>query len=86
MCIYRVIGDIDCVLISHADVLHVGALPYAVGKLGLNCPIYCTLPIYKMGQMFMYESYQTISKYGKPCFSLDDVNEHTINICIFRFM
>jgi Cft2 family RNA processing exonuclease len=46
------------VLLSHPDPLHLGALPYAVGKLGLNCPIYATIPVYKMGQMFMYDLYQ----------------------------
>lgn len=29
-----------------------------VGKCGLNCPIYATIPVYKMGQMFMYDLYQ----------------------------
>ena len=45
-------------LLSHPDPLHLGALPYAVGKLGLNCTIYATIPVYKMGQMFMYDLYQ----------------------------
>ena len=35
-----------------------GALPVAVGKLGLSCPIYATVPVYKMGQMFLYDLYQ----------------------------
>ena len=35
-----------------------GALPYLVGKCGLHCPIYTTIPVYKMGQMFMYDLYQ----------------------------
>lgn len=35
-----------------------GALPYLVGKCGLHCPIYATIPVYKMGQMFMYDLYQ----------------------------
>lgn len=42
-------------LLSYPDPLHLGALPYLVGKLGLNCPIYATIPVYKMGQMFMYD-------------------------------
>ena len=25
---------------------------------GLNCPIYATVPVYKMGQMFLYDVYQ----------------------------
>ena len=37
-----------------------GALPYIVGKLGLSCPIYATVPTYKMGQMFMYDLFQVL--------------------------
>lgn len=55
---FRYVHQVDAVLLSHPDPLHLGALPYAVGKLGLNCAIYATIPVYKMGQMFMYDLYQ----------------------------
>ena len=55
---HRHIHQIDAVLLSHPDVVHLGALPYVVGRLGLRCPIYATIPVYKMGQMFMYDLYQ----------------------------
>lgn len=59
MCMfYRYVHQVDAVLLSHPDPIHLGALPYAVGKLGLNCTIYATIPVYKMGQMFMYDLYQ----------------------------
>ena len=45
------------VLLSHPDPAHLGALPYLVGRLGLACPVYATLPVHKMGQMFMYDQY-----------------------------
>ena len=32
------IGKIDAVLVSYPDLVHLGGLPYAVGKLGLQCP------------------------------------------------
>lgn len=54
----RVLPQIDAVLLSYPDHLHLGALPYVVGKCGLNCPIYATIPVYKMGQMFMYDLFQ----------------------------
>ena len=50
--------QIDAVLLSYPDPLHLGALPYLVGKSGMNCRIYATIPVYKMGQMFMYDLYQ----------------------------
>lgn len=71
----RHVHQIDAVLISYPDIMHLGALPYLVGKLGLNCPIYSTIPVYKMGQMFMYDLYQ--SQYNMKdfmLFSLDDVD------------
>ncbi|CAM9498245.1 unnamed protein product [Lampetra fluviatilis] len=71
----RHIHQIDAVLLSHPDTPHLGALPFAVGKLGLNCAIYATIPVYKMGQMFMYDLYQ--SRHNSEdfnLFTLDDVD------------
>ncbi|XP_045452922.1 probable cleavage and polyadenylation specificity factor subunit 2 isoform X1 [Melitaea cinxia] len=71
----RHVNSIDAVLLSHSDPLHLGALPYAVGQLGLNCPIYATLPVYKMGQMFMYDLYQSHRNVSDfDLFTLDDVD------------
>ena len=41
----RHINQIDAVLLSHPDVVHLGALPYVVGKLDLKCPVYMLLYI-----------------------------------------
>jgi cleavage and polyadenylation specificity factor subunit 2 len=73
--IYRYLKTIDAVLISYPDIAHLGALPYAVGKMGLSCPIYATIPVYKMGQMFLYDAYQ--SRHANEdfnVFNLDDVD------------
>nr|CAD7569890.1 unnamed protein product [Timema californicum] len=67
--------QIDAVLLSYPDPLHLGALPYLVGKCGLNCPIYATIPVYKMGQMFMYDLYQSRHNMEDfDLFTLDDVD------------
>ena len=63
----RHVHQIDAVLLSHPDVLHLGALPYAVGRLGLKCPVYATVPVYKMGQMFMYDLYQVYIITSSSC-------------------
>ncbi len=60
----RHLPQIDAVLLTYPDPLHLGALPYLVGHCGLSCPIYATIPVYKMGQMFMYDLYQVIRKYN----------------------
>ncbi|XP_036335119.1 probable cleavage and polyadenylation specificity factor subunit 2 isoform X2 [Rhagoletis pomonella] len=71
----RHVHTIDAVLLSHPDVYHLGALPYLVGKLSMNCPIYATIPVYKMGQMFMYDLYMShYNMYDFDLFSLDDVD------------
>lgn len=73
--IKRHVNQIDAVLLSYPDIYHLGALPYLVGKAGLNCPVYCTIPVYKMGQMFMYDFYQSRHNYEDfELFSLDDVD------------
>lgn len=71
----RHIHQIDAVLLSYPDHTHLGALPYIVGKAGMKCPIYATIPVYKMGQMFMYDLYQ--SRHNTEdfeIFTLDDVD------------
>lgn len=45
----------DVVLISHPDTDHLGGLPHAMAKLGLEAKVFATLPVVKMGQMFLYD-------------------------------
>lgn len=71
----KVIPKIDALLLSYPDSPHLGALPYAVGKLGLSCPIYATVPVYKMGQMFLYDVYQARHNIEEfDLFTLDEVD------------
>ncbi|CAH8452455.1 unnamed protein product [Schistosoma guineensis] len=66
---------VDAVLLSHQSLRHLGLLPYLVGTCGLNCPVYATTPVYKMGQMFLYDFFQ--SRHASENFShytLDDVD------------
>ena len=53
----RVASTIDAVLLSHADTLHLGALPYAMKRLGLSAPVYSTEPVYRLGLLTMYDQY-----------------------------
>eukprot|EP00698_Gefionella_okellyi_P013818 TRINITY_DN380_c0_g1_i1.p1 TRINITY_DN380_c0_g1~~TRINITY_DN380_c0_g1_i1.p1 ORF type:complete len:726 (-),score=196.88 TRINITY_DN380_c0_g1_i1:506-2683(-) len=72
-----VIPKVDCILLSHADLSHVGALPYAVGHLGLrpDAEIFATQPVCKMGHMFLYDAFQARSKLENyDTFTLDDVD------------
>jgi cleavage and polyadenylation specificity factor subunit 2 len=66
---------VNAVLISHPDTAHLGALPYAFGKLGLDCRVYATLPVHKMGMMFMYDHYLARAADADfDLFTLDDVD------------
>lgn len=71
----RYVHKIDCVLLSHSDTYHLGALPYLVGKCGLSCPVYATIPIFKMGQMFCYDWYlNRCNSEDFDLFNLDDID------------
>lgn len=67
------IPRIDAVLLSHPDTAHLGALPYAIGRLGLKVPIYATQPTCRMGQMFMYDQY--LSHHANSEFDLFDLDD-----------
>lgn len=71
----RHIHKVDAVLLTYPDPLHLGALPYLVGKCGLSCPVYATVPVYKMGQMFMYDLFQSRNNSEEfEIFTLDDID------------
>lgn len=72
----RLSHKIDAVLLSHPDPMYIGSLPHAVGRLGLTCPIYATVPVHKMGKMFLYDLYQArYSQEEFDHFTLDEVDK-----------
>eukprot|EP01125_Pyxidicula_operculata_P014680 TRINITY_DN4916_c0_g1_i1.p1 TRINITY_DN4916_c0_g1~~TRINITY_DN4916_c0_g1_i1.p1 ORF type:complete len:585 (+),score=119.09 TRINITY_DN4916_c0_g1_i1:17-1771(+) len=82
----RVVGKINAVLISHPDLEHLGALPYAVGKLGMKAQIFGTIPVHKMGQMFMYDVYQSRKNSEDfDTFNLDDVDDAFDNFTQLKY-
>lgn len=73
--IKRHANSVDAVLLSHPDIYHLGALPYLVGKCNLHCPIYATIPVHKMGQMFVYDFFLSHQNHEDfEHYSLDDVD------------
>ena len=67
---------IDIVLLSHPDLEHVGALPLLLSKWRCPAHVYSTLPVNRMGQMFLYDAYlsRTAADANFSAFSLDDVD------------
>lgn len=53
----RIASTIDAVLLSHADTVHLGALPYAMKHLGLSAPVFATEPVYRLGLLTMYDHF-----------------------------
>ncbi len=72
----RVAESVDFVLLSHADLSHLGALAIAHKRFGLRAPVYATIPVFTMGQMFLYDAHQAqASVRDFDAFSLDDVDD-----------
>ncbi|KAG2494598.1 hypothetical protein HYH03_007363 [Edaphochlamys debaryana] len=71
----KVLPRVDAVLLSHPDLAHLGALPYLVGRAGLQAPVYSTKPVRRMGEMFHFEAVlakQAISEFD--VYDLDHVD------------
>jgi cleavage and polyadenylation specificity factor subunit 2 len=65
----RVAPTIDAVLLSHPDMMHLGALPYAMKHLGLSAPVYATEPVFRLGLLTMYDYFLSrwVSFLGAHC-------------------
>ena len=73
-------------IISHPDPIHMGALPYLVGRAGLQVPIYATGAVHKMGQMFLYDTYLTRHACSDfDVFDLDDIDAAFAGMTPLRF-
>ena len=69
-------GGLDAVLISHADIHHIGALPCLLGRQGLqDVPIICTLPVFKFGQIVLYDYFLNQKMEGADQFNNFDVDD-----------
>ncbi|KAI7899636.1 beta-lactamase-like protein [Cokeromyces recurvatus] len=82
----KVAKHIDVVLLSHSDLPHLGAYPYARSHLGMTCPVYSTIPVVNMGKMCMYDNYQSkTNEIEFKTFSLEDVDNSFDKITPLRY-
>ncbi|XP_078182695.1 cleavage and polyadenylation specificity factor 100 isoform X2 [Carex rostrata] len=82
----RVAKSVDAVLVSHPDILHLGALPYARKHFGLSAPVYATEPVYRLGLLTMYDHYlsrRQISDFDM--FTLDDIDAAFQNVIRLKY-
>jgi cleavage and polyadenylation specificity factor subunit 2 len=71
----RVLPSVDLVLVSFADMEHMGALPYIAKRLRPGVKIAATFPVWKLGQMMLYDMFLSKSMEGDfSAFTLDDVD------------
>lgn len=75
----REVGSINCVLLSHADTQHIGALPLVLGCSNLaDISVICTTPVLKMSQMTLYDCHLNNNMVQAAdeltYFSLDDID------------
>ncbi|ORE20852.1 hypothetical protein BCV71DRAFT_278864 [Rhizopus microsporus] len=86
MCVCRISKQIDAVLLSHSDLAHLGAYPYARSHLGMTCPVYSTVPVANMGKMCMYDLYQSkANEVEFKTFTLEDIDNAFEKIVPLRY-
>ena len=73
-------------LLSHPDLPHLGAYPYAFGYFGLHCPVYATVPVVHMGKMCMYDIYQSkVNEIDFDTFALENVDSAFEKINVLKY-
>lgn len=91
-------GGVDCVVISHADIHHMGGLPVVFGEEGLPpVPVVCSLPVAKFGAMLLYDMQLNVEMEGQPVdeessqsisyprFSLDDIDSSMSRVVPLKY-
>ncbi len=84
------IGGVHIVLLSHADVQHIGALPILFGcDKPSDALIVCTYPVFKMAQMVLYDMELNMNMEEKSPdsrrFSLDDIDQCFSNVMTVKY-
>ncbi|KAJ3210177.1 cleavage and polyadenylation specificity factor subunit 2 [Entophlyctis luteolus] len=87
---FRKLGSIakhiDAVLLTHADIAHLGAYAYAHAKLGLTCPAYATIPVHELGRLAVREAlHARRATEDFTLFTHEDVNTAFDNITALRY-
>lgn len=93
--LYDTERSIDIVILSHADMQHLGSLPNLLGKNGdRTTRVVCTLPVFKFGQLMLYDyclnkdmegTSQKSAQEFNASYDLDDVDLAFSNLTTVKF-
>lgn len=65
------LNDLDLIVLTHADIKHVGALPYILTKYPIKCPVIATEPVARLGELACVACLEERDKYRAPIEDLD---------------
>lgn len=67
--------ELDLIVLTHADVRHLGALPYVLSKYPVSCPVVCTEPVCRLGELSCVACLEDREKYreASEAYEVDDV-------------
>lgn len=69
------LGEVDLILLSHSGVEYLGAVPYLLTRYQVDCPILCTEPVKRLGELSCVACLEDHDKYRTPAdvYDVDDV-------------
>ena len=78
--------SIDAVLLSHADLDHIGGYVLAASKLGLTCPCFATTPCHDMGLQLYKDYYKSQrEQIDFKEFTMEDIEAVFSNMHLLRY-
>jgi len=79
-------NGVNCIILSHPDVLYIGSLPLFVKKFGYKGPIYGTSLTFKFGRVFLRDILKTRLSEGLPIpYSIESLEKTFENVCHLKY-
>lgn len=69
----KIIEEIDCVLICHAELKYIGGLPLLSERF--KGKVYCSVPVQTIGKLLVTEVNRNLEIFGRKKYELDEIDE-----------
>ncbi|ELA48180.1 hypothetical protein VCUG_00418 [Vavraia culicis subsp. floridensis] len=79
----RIIDDIDCILICHAELKYIGGLP-SLGER-FKGKLYCSVPVHTLGRLMVSEVNRNMEVFGAKRYEEDDIEEWFARISVVKY-